>query len=95
MSSGPKLLEQMRATKAGWAERDFSSVLEYYGCEVQRHARHGAIFRHPLLASHPDLEVRRDFAYVMIPKSRSSKEYVAENLIRSVDALLAYTQGRS
>ncbi|HEV2131996.1 MAG TPA: hypothetical protein VGR27_12870 [Longimicrobiaceae bacterium] len=90
MARGPKLLEDMRRSKSGWGESDFFSILEYYGYELERQARHGSFYRHPLLASHPDIEVRRNRAQIVIPKGRQLREYVAEKVVASIDTLLAY-----
>lgn len=84
MPSGEELLERMRRTKTGHADRDFFRVLEYYGYNLARHARHGAIYRHPRLAQHPDPNVRQ----LMIPKGRSLPDYVAGKVVASIDALM-------
>lgn len=87
--SGAKDLEKMRRTKAGWGESDFFRVLEYYDYDLVRQVRHGTMYRHKELAEHPDLYVRQNLARVIIPKGRQLKEFVAEEVIASVDALLA------
>lgn len=89
MARGPKILERIRRSKAGVSERDIFSVLEYYGYELVRQVQHGAMYRHPDLARHPELEVRRSLAQVIVPKGSPVKEYVAEQVLASVDALLA------
>ena len=91
MAKGPKLLEEMRRTKAGWKQSDFFPVLEYYGFEFVRHANHGALYRHPELARHPDLSVRMTLAQMMVPKGNPVKEWVAEEVIARVDFLLSLT----
>lgn len=95
MASAPKLKEQMRVSPAEWAERDFFSVLEYYGFERVRQVRHGTMYRHAELASHPDQAVRMRFAHIVIPKSRSSKAYVAENVVAAVDQLEKWREERA
>ena len=59
--------------------RDFENLAEY--------PEHGDIYRHPELAAHADLEVRRK-AQVMIPKGKSLKPYVAVDVIDRIDLLL-------
>jgi hypothetical protein len=86
------LLERMRRTASGWAQSDFETVLRQQGYELVREVRHGAMYRHPLLAAHPELEVRLRYAILVIPKGRSLKEYVAEEVIASIDVLLRYRQ---
>jgi hypothetical protein len=88
MASGPKLLERMRRTRSGHPERDFFSVLRYYKYDKVREANHGSIWRHEILAKHPDPQIR-NLARVMIPKGSETKTYVAEQVVASVDALLA------
>lgn len=93
--SAARDLERMRATKSGWGESDFFGVLEYYGYDRVRQVRHGTMYRHRDLAKHPDLHVRRNLAQVIIPKGRQLKEYVAEDVIASVDALFALRKEES
>jgi hypothetical protein len=88
MASGPKLLDRIRRTRSGHSERDFFSVLRYYGYQKVREANHGSIWRHDTLASHPDPAVR-SLSRVMIPKGSETKTYVAEQVVTSVDTLLA------
>lgn len=89
MASGDELLARMLQTPSGWNDRDFHRVLEYYGYALVRHARHGAIFRHPDLASHPDQSVRQ----LMIPSGRELPRYVARKVVKSVQALLELQNG--
>lgn len=79
----------MRRSPAGHSQRDFCTVLEYYGYTLVRHVRHGAMYRHPELAAHSDVEVRRSLARVVVPKGDELKDYVAEEVIASVDFLLS------
>lgn len=78
----------MRRTRSGHPERDFFSVLRYYGYEQVREANHGSIWRHGSLARHADPEIRK-LARLMIPKGSETKTYVADQVVASVDALLA------
>jgi hypothetical protein len=94
VAKGSKLLEEMRLTQAGWKQSDFFPVLEYHGYEFVRHVRHGAMYRHPELAKHPDRDVRMKLAQVIVPKGNPVKEYVAELVLESVDFLLAYQKER-
>ena len=84
MASGEALLEKMRASAQGYGQSDFFRVLEYYGFTRVRPARHGAIYRHPALAAHPDPSVRQ----LMIPTGTDLPGYVARKVVRAVDALL-------
>lgn len=83
MASGEALLAKMRASGVGHGQSDFCRVLEYYGFINVRPARHGLIYRHPDLAQHPDPSVRQ----LMIPTGRDLPRYVAQKVVRAVDAL--------
>ena len=87
MASGDSFLEVIRRTKHGHSQGDYCNFLEYNGFSFVRTAKHGDIYRHPELAAHADLEVRRK-AHVMIPKGRSLKPYVAVEVIKRIDLLL-------
>lgn len=91
MASGETLLERMRQSRVGYSDRDFFRLLEYYGYELDRHARHGAIYRHAELRGHPNPNVRQ----LMIPKGNSLPAYVAGKVIASIDVLEQQRRGAS
>lgn len=95
MASGAKLLKRMARSKSGWSASDFRRVLEHFGYEFQRHANHGFLYRHEELAEeHPDKEVRMEHAYVLIPRGNELREYVTEEVIASIQALMAFRKER-
>jgi len=87
MASGEELLDKIRESHSGHKQGDFRRLLESYGFVFLRHARHGAIFRHPELTEHPDLDVRKSLAHVMVPKGDDLRPYVARKVLASIDAL--------
>jgi predicted RNA binding protein YcfA (HicA-like mRNA interferase family) len=91
MGKGKSRLEAMRRSASGWSQEDFMRVLEAHGFELVRHVRHGAFYRHPVLARHPDAAIRSQMAQVVIPKGNSLRDYVAEEVIKRID-LLAVTE---
>ena len=94
LSAGADLLDRLRRTKCGYSQDDFTVGLIDLGYELVREARHGKIFRHPILASHPNLDVRMRNAQILIPKGRELKEYVAREVLASVEILMAYGKER-
>lgn len=89
MGRADNLLARMRRTpRGGWKQRDFITVLEHYQYQFVRHVNHGAMYRHPELAKHPELDVRQRLAQLVIPKGDELKGYVAEDVVASIDALL-------
>lgn len=95
MASGETLLERLRASQAGHSQRDICSVLEYYGFEFQRPAKHGALYRHPELAEHPDIEVRKKYSHVIVPKGDDLLPYVARKVLGSLDALFSMREEKA
>lgn len=83
MASGEKLLERMRASQTDHGQSDFFRVLEYYGFQHVRSARHGAIYRHPDLSDHADPSIRQ----LMIPNGTNLPPYVARKVVKAIDAL--------
>jgi hypothetical protein len=90
MGRAETTVEAMRRTKTGWAQADFLRILEHFGFLFVRHVRHGAMYRHPLLASHPDLSVRVRMAQVVIPKGTSLRDYVTDEVLARIDLLSTY-----
>jgi len=80
------LLAKMRRTQAGFSQTECGAVLEHFGFEVKREANHGTFYRHPELAAHEDLAVRK-LALVQVPKGRTVREYVPRSVVESVDAV--------
>jgi hypothetical protein len=78
-------IESLRRNPVGHSERDFERILVYNGFEFVRQARHGAMYRHPELALHPDLTIRRDKAWVLIPNGCENKRYVARDVVAAIE----------
>jgi hypothetical protein len=94
MASGEGLLRKVRESQSGHSQEDFCRLLEYYGYELQRHAKHGAIYRHADLASHADPEVRREHANIMVPKGDALRPYVARKVLAPLDILFGLKKGK-
>lgn len=93
MSGEHPLLARMRNTQAGWKDDQIIAVLEYYGYQYQRDARHGPFYRHPEIADHhPDLETRMEYAYFEVPRGEV-KEYKVRNLLAAVEVVVALRRG--
>jgi len=90
VSAGEDLLDRLRRTTAGYSQADFDAGLQDLGYEFIREVRHGRMYRHALLASHPDVDVRRRLAHVVIPKGRELKQYVGREVLESVTVLMDY-----
>lgn len=91
MSSRAKTLKRLRRTKTGWSDDELCIALEQFGFEFQRMARHGYLYRHPVLAKkHPDLDVRKEHAYVLVPRGNEVRRYAAEQVLAAIEALLDY-----
>lgn len=95
MAKGRGLAERLETTDAGFSQEDLASILEHYGYEFARNARHGAVYKHPSLLLHPDEAVRRKFARVMIPAGKELLPYAARAVRESVHALLEYEEGEN
>ena len=89
-SGGP--ISKLYETEAGYSQRDLQGILEYYGYQLDRHARHGALYVHPELRGHPDRTVRMTYARVLVPKGQDLPRYAARDVKASVEALLAYRE---
>ena len=84
-------IERLRRTLIGYSQDGLCAILESYGYIFQREGRHGTIYRHPRLASeHPDLAVRRRWAYVQVAKGRSLKAGAARNVRDAIETLLSW-----
>ena len=84
----PRLsIKRLRASKAGHSQEGYVALLKSLGYELVRHTRHGARLSHPELRRHPDLIVRRDKSWLLIPVGRRLPEYVAEDVLESVAIL--------
>ena len=62
------------------------------GYELKRHTRHGARMVHPELAKHPDLEVRRDRSWILVPVGSSLPTYVADDVLKAAALLESIRQ---
>lgn len=87
MASGEELLDRLRRTKAGWSAKDFDRLLTHYGY-VSKPVNHGLLYRSGELAGHPDLEVRRKLAQVVVPRGTELRKYVGRKVEASIHALL-------
>ena len=95
MAKGKTLSELLETTDAGFSQNDLASILLHHGYEFVRKARHGAIYKHPMLVVHPDETVRRRFARVMIPVGNDLPKYAARAVRDSIHALLEYREGEN
>jgi hypothetical protein len=89
LGAGEDLVDRLRRTSTGYSQQDFRAGLEALGYVMVREVRHGQLYRHPRLAAHSDVDVRKELAQLVIPKGRELREYVAKNVLRSIEALLA------
>lgn len=70
-------------------------LLEHYGYELERHANHGHLYRHRVLAEeHPELAVRKRHAYVLVPRGNELREYAVREAVDSIDALLDFLRAQ-
>lgn len=94
MASARQLRRRMRRTRAGWSDAECRRVAEYYGYEFQRVARHGYLHRNDVIATqHPDTEIRKRYAYLLIPRGEV-RRYVVDDLLDGIDVYLALTSER-
>jgi hypothetical protein len=94
MGRGKAPIDRLEATESGYSQGDLMSILEHYGYEFVRNARHGAVYKHPDLLSHSDENVRRELARVMIPVGKDLPRYAAREVRKSIVALLDYQKGK-
>ena len=73
-------LARLRATLSGYTQRDLCAIAEAAGYQYLREARHGMLYRHPELARHSDVEIRKRYAYLVIQKGRELKAGAARDL---------------
>lgn len=84
----PRLsVRDLLASKVDRSQKDYIALLQSLGYELVRDTRHGARLSHPELRSHPDLEIRRDHSWVLIPVGRRLPEYVADDVLKSIELL--------
>jgi hypothetical protein len=74
-------LEGLKAAKAGHSQAEIIALLQSLGYEFSRNTRHGARMVHPQLAKHPDLKIRRDHSWILVPVGRSLPTYVADDVL--------------
>ena len=87
---------RLRQTLVGYSQEQLCGFLEAAGYRLARQGRHGAIYRNAELAErHPDLAVRRRYAYVEVPKGRELKAVYARNVLEALEILEAWQQERS
>lgn len=84
-------LTHLKQTLVGYGQDELCGYLEDSGYEFQRHARHGAMYRHPGLAEdHPELEIRKRWAYVVVPKGSPVKAGAARNVRDAIEVVQAW-----
>lgn len=83
-------LDKLRLSPGGHSQRVYIALLRRLGYELERQTRHGARLSHPLLRKHPDLQIRRDRSWVLIPRGRRLRAWVAETVLASVEVLEKY-----
>jgi hypothetical protein len=74
-SAAQKLLERMRATRAGWSQKDFERLLTGFGFKPK--GKKHDIYIHPRF---PDLRIS-------VPRHNSLRDWVAEDAVKVVDEL--------
>ena len=88
MGGRDEALERLRNTLVGYSQDALCGFLEDGGYEFQRHARHGSMYRHPRLArDHPDLAIRKRFAYVVVQKGAQVKAAAARDVRDALEVL--------
>lgn len=78
--SGKRGLDALRATLVGYSQGDLCAIAEEAGYVYVREARHGKLYRHPELADHPDVEIRKRYTYLVIQKGGELKAGAARDL---------------
>jgi hypothetical protein len=77
------------------AQADLCELLVRYGFEEVRPAKHGRMFRHPILAKeHPDINIRMTYAYVQVPRDSQDHFYPARDVKNAIAAVLAFETER-
>lgn len=95
MTEREDTLRRLRQNKTGWTADELCRALERFGYEFERMARHGHLYRHPILAEeHPDLETRKKHAYVLVPRGNELRRYAAEDVLASIEVLIKYLKER-
>ena len=84
-------VDRLRATKAGYSQGDLVAILEHYGFEFVKEAKHGLVYEHPELAN----AGARNEASIMIPRGKELRKVYAGDVLKAVEALLAHKRGRS
>lgn len=83
--------DRLRRTLSGYSQEELGAILVSQGYVLDRQARHGEIYRHPELATeHPELAVRRRYAYLLIPKGRELKAVYARNVLEALEVLASW-----
>ncbi|MEK7468317.1 MAG: hypothetical protein AAB074_12965 [Planctomycetota bacterium] len=77
-SAAKKLLDQMRATSAGWSEQDFSRLFLGYGFDKKGGGGHTKY-------SHP----RYPALLITVPRHRKLKNWVAREAVKLIEKLEA------
>lgn len=84
-------VERLRATKAGYSQKDLVSILKHYGFEFVRPAKHGLVYEHRELA---DAGASNE-ASIMIPTGKELRRVYAGDVLKAVEAVLALRRKRS
>lgn len=84
-------IQRLRATKAGYSQSDFVSIVEHYGFEFVREANHGLVYEHPELHD----AGLHDVASIMIPKGRELRKCYATDVLKAVEAVVAHRKERA
>lgn len=79
-------VERLRATKAGYSQKDLVSILEHYDFEFVRDANHGLVYEHRELAE----AGARNEASIMIPRGKELRRVYAADVLKAVEAVLAH-----
>lgn len=81
-------VEQLRSTKAGYSQADLVAILESYGFEFVRDAKHGLVYENAELANAGASKE----ASIMIPRGRELRKVYAADVLKSVEAVLAHRE---
>lgn len=82
-SAAFKRLERTRRTKAGWSHDHYAHLFEGFGF-VRKEGKEHAIYYEP---GHPD-------NFVIVPRHRRLKPYLAEQAVGAVDTMLIRRKGQ-
>ena len=84
-------IQPLRETKTGSSTSHVGSMVEHYGFECVRAAKHGLVYEHPELHD----AGLHDVASIMIPKGRELRKCYATDVLKAVEAVVAHRKERA